>query len=157
MKRSYNTIVVMLMCLMFASCSLLPTQRPEIHDVADAIAVTSTDIKSTAQIVQSLCGNVVEDGDCLAGAFRSPGAPVGRCPRSRRQVLRQRTRTGDPQRRTDVFDIQTFVGVQFFRQHNPGFLNSNFGTPSISTTGSCGRQSGLRALLDQPAFKLRQG
>ena len=44
--------------------------------------------------------------------------------------------------------------MQFLRQYYPGFFSSHFGPPSIAATGSCGRQSGLRAFLDQPAFKL---
>ena len=61
-----------------------------------------------------------------------------------------------PQRVADVVDIQTFVGVQFFRQYNPGFFSCHLRPPSVATTGSCGRQSGLRALLDQSALELCQ-
>lgn len=65
----YGFILTLLLALaMSASCGV---QRPQVDSIADAIVVTSADIRSAAQVVKSLCGNTVENGPCAAGSLIS--------------------------------------------------------------------------------------
>lgn len=68
MKRlPYTFVATLLLALtMLVACV---TPRPPVDSVADAILVTSADIKSVAQTVQNLCMNEVEDGACTPGAL----------------------------------------------------------------------------------------
>ena len=69
MNRLSHVYATILMLLLVFAASACVTQRPKIDSVADAILVTSSDIKSAAQIVQNLCMNEVEDGACAPGAL----------------------------------------------------------------------------------------
>ena len=71
MNRLSHAYATILMLLLVFAASACVTPRPQIDSVADAIAVSSADIKSVAQTVQNLCMNTVEDGPCAAGSLIS--------------------------------------------------------------------------------------
>ena len=71
MNRLSHVYATVLMLLLVFAASACVTPRPQIDSVADAIAVSSADIKSIAQTVQNLCMNTVEDGPCAATSLMS--------------------------------------------------------------------------------------
>ena len=61
-------LATLLACLMLSGCGI---QRPQIDSVADGIAVTASDVETTAQTVQRLCRNERPGGPCANGALIS--------------------------------------------------------------------------------------
>lgn len=61
-------LATLLACLMLSGCGI---QRPQIDSVADGIAVTASDVETTAQTVQRLCRNTRPGGSCADGALIS--------------------------------------------------------------------------------------
>ena len=64
-------LAIVLACSMLAGCGI---QRPQIHSISDAIAVTAADIETSAQLVKNLCLNTVPGGPCAPGAILSTEA-----------------------------------------------------------------------------------
>ena len=69
--RLAGFLAIVLACSMLAGCGI---QRPQIHSISDAIAVTAADIETSAQLVKNLCLNTVPGGPCAPGAILSTEA-----------------------------------------------------------------------------------
>jgi len=61
-----GVIALFLTFLMMSGCA---SQRPEVRNLSDAIAVTSADIETAAQQVRRACGHTVPGGRCVPGAL----------------------------------------------------------------------------------------